>query len=61
MSVAPTKLPVFDGAQEFINLLTTASHVTAIVFVESREGPGTEVTFFMHVKYEKTESYLDNI
>jgi len=32
MSFAPKKFPVFDGAQEFINLLTTASHGTAAWF-----------------------------
>lgn len=29
MGVVPRKFPVFDGAQEFVNLLTTASHGTA--------------------------------
>jgi len=32
MSVAPKKFHVFDGAQEFINLLTTAAHGTATCF-----------------------------
>jgi len=32
MSVAPKKFPVFDGAREFITLLTTAIHGTATCF-----------------------------
>jgi hypothetical protein len=56
MSVAPKKFPVSDGAQEFINLLQQPPMEQLLVFVESTEVTGTDMTFFMHVKYESTES-----
>jgi hypothetical protein len=39
MSFAPKKFPVFDGAGEFINVLTTVLE-QLFVFVESREVTG---------------------
>ena len=60
MSVVPKKFPVFDGAHEFINLLTTASHGTATCFRGIDRSSGNWNDIFMYVKYEMTESYLDN-